>query len=420
MKKTIRRFMSVFMAAVMTLTAFSVPSYADAITDELAPTLLEGAMKREASIDISSIVKENRWSLNETTQLIGNAFLICPELYFASNTITVNSIGSKYYVLLDYVMTPEEYESAKKTLDAAVNKVISGITPSMTDVEKILYVHDYLVLNCRYDYTRSRYDMYDCLIDKAAVCQGYSLAYMYILKNYLGIDCTIVYSDAMSHAWNYVKLGDQWYHVDVTKDDASTVYKNTSYDNLGFVMHENFLMSDAQARKTSQPHYDWAIIGDYPAAADTSYDKAFWRNCNSQIVLNGKIGYYPVKNDELSTVDICSYNFSTGVSKTILRVKSKWYARRNDSGTAAYDYGKTSYRQIWMSLAFRNGKLYFNTNKTIYSFDLTTRKAKKLYTLNKSDDQQIFGLMFTSANDLRVAYRLDITYPESKLTIKFK
>lgn len=410
------------MAAVMAVSALSFTAFADAVTEQLAPALLEGALAREKTIDISSIVKQNKWSLSEVSGLLANAYLSCPELFFASNTITVNSIGSKYYVLLDYVLSSAEYKTAKRKLDAAVEKITSGITSSMTDVEKLMYVHDYLILNCKYDYGNSdtKYNMYGCLVDKKAVCQGYSLAYMYILRNYLDIECTIAYSESMSHAWNYVKLGSKWYHVDVTFDDSSTVYLNNSYDNLGFVMHENFLMSDALAKRTSRPHYDWAIIGQLPAATDKTYDNAAWRYSNSPVVLNGKTGYYAIRNAESSTVDICSYNFSTNTSKTLLRVKSKWYVRRNETGTQTYEYGKAYYQQIWSSLAYRSGKLYFNTNKNVYSFDLTTKKSKKLYTLNKENDQQIFGMMFTSANNLRIAYRPDITYPENTLSLRLK
>ena len=316
-------------------------------------------------------------------------------------------------------MTEAEYKTAKERLDTAVNKIVAGITSDMTDLEKALYVHDYLILNCKYDYTKSKYDMYDCLIDRSAVCQGYSLAYMYILKNFLNIDCTVVYSKAMSHAWNYVRIGKNWYHVDVTNDDASTAYKNTSYDNLGYAMHEYFMMSDAFAKKTTKPHYDWNVIGDYPAATDTSFDNAPWRDSNSPIVLIGKTGYYVTKNDTLGVSELSAYNFGNNTSKTLVRIKCKWYSVRNESGTEFHDYGTCSYKKIWMSVAYRNGKLYFNTNQSVYSYDLATKKSKKLFTLSKGN-KQIFGMMFTSADRLRIAYREDITYPESYLTLKLK
>lgn len=44
---------------------------------------------------------------------------------------------------------------------------------------------------------------------------------MQLLLNLAGITATVVYgdSDDVLHEWNLVKIGDQWYHLDVTWDD---------------------------------------------------------------------------------------------------------------------------------------------------------------------------------------------------------
>lgn len=419
MKRRIRTLISLLTAIALMLSCLTAAVAADAVTDELAPAVLEGALRHESDIDISDIVSRNGWNLNETTRFLGNAYLANPELFFVSNVISVNSIGKKFYVNFEYTMTAAERSAAKKKIDAVCEKIVSGITPEMTVVQKLMYVHDWLILNCKYDYGKTNYDMYDCLISQSAVCQGYSLAYMYILKNYLNVDCTIVISNDMGHAWNYVKLGNNWYHVDITKDDASTVYRNKSYDNLGFAMHENFLMSDELCRNTSVPHFGWEVVGGYPAANDKSYDKAFWRDVTTPVVMDANTGYYAVKNDKESSADICAYNFKTNVNKPFIRIRTKWYSRRNQSGSETYDFGRFFYKQIWMSICLRNGKLYFNTNKNVYSYDLSTKKTKRLYTLNKGD-QQIFGCMFTSSDMLRLAYRYDITYPESYISLRLR
>ncbi len=419
MKKSFRTLISLIAALVLLLSCLTAAASADAVTDELAPVLIEGAFRHESSIEVSDIVRQNGWSLDEATRMMGRAYLAAPELFFVSNSITVNSIGRDFFVKFDYTMTPEEQRAAKKKIDALCEKIVSGITPEMNDVQKLLYVHDWLILNCKYDYGKTNYDMYDCLITRSTVCQGYSLAYMYILNNYLNIDCTIVISDYMGHAWNYVKLGNNWYHVDITKDDAATVYKNNSYDNLGYVSHENFLMSDELCRNTTMPHRNWEIVGSYPAAKDKTYDNAFWHEVTSPIILDGRIGYYAVKNDSEAAADICSYNFRTDTAKPLIRIRTKWYSRRNTNGTETYPYGKYFYNQIWMSLGVRNGKLYFNTSKNIYSYDPATKKTKKLYTLSKGD-QQIFGCMFTSSDMLRLAYRYDVTYPESYISLRLR
>ena len=65
-----------------------------------------------------------------------------------------------------------------------------------------------------------------------------------------------------------------------------------------------------------------------------------------------------------------------------------------------------------------NGKLYFNSNKYVYSFDLSTKAAKKIFTLNKGDDMQIFG-MVKYGDKIRIAYRKDLTYPETYMKLVF-
>ena len=48
-----------------------------------------------------------------------------------------------------------------------------------------------------------------------AVCDSYGDAYLYIMKNKLGIPCELVASEVMAHAWNMIEIGGKWYHVDV-------------------------------------------------------------------------------------------------------------------------------------------------------------------------------------------------------------
>jgi len=63
------------------------------------------------------------------------------------------------------------------------------------------------------------------------VCETYSKTYMYLcMVN--GVECLFVSGDAGGpHAWNYVKLEDGWYAVDVTWDDGSGKY--LKYSNFG-------------------------------------------------------------------------------------------------------------------------------------------------------------------------------------------
>ena len=58
-----------------------------------------------------------------------------------------------------------------------------------------------------------------------ALCDGYSLAYEYLLQR-AGINCIVVSGyagpsaeETEKHAWNLVQLDEEWYEVDATWDD---------------------------------------------------------------------------------------------------------------------------------------------------------------------------------------------------------
>lgn len=61
---------------------------------------------------------------------------------------------------------------------------------------------------------------YSGLVNGKTVCAGYSRAFQYLMMR-LGIPCYYCTGYAgESHAWNIVKLGDDYYNVDLTWDDT--------------------------------------------------------------------------------------------------------------------------------------------------------------------------------------------------------
>lgn len=94
------------------------------------------------------------------------------------------------------------------------------------------------------------------------------MAYRYLLSR-VGIKSEEVLSDEMNHCWNYVLLGDNWYHVDVTWDDSGSRDGSRSRN----LSRDNFLMSDAKAR--DKDHHDWDVRG-LPPATDSTYDNRDW------------------------------------------------------------------------------------------------------------------------------------------------
>jgi transglutaminase-like putative cysteine protease len=116
-------------------------------------------------------------------------------------------------------------EALMKKVDAIIKAIIK---PGMTDFEKELAIHDYIIDNCRYDVSGYKtndippesYSAYGALCLGVAVCEGYAEAAM-LLLNRAGVECRIVtgISRGEGHAWNMVKIDGAYYHLDVTWDD---------------------------------------------------------------------------------------------------------------------------------------------------------------------------------------------------------
>ncbi len=155
-------------------------------------------------------------------------------------------ISDNYYVKEKYLNgseIPSDRPLAYKLYNKTVEILEEIIKPGMTDYEKELAIHDYIVANCKYgqnDKTKEyAFRAYGCLMEGVAVCNGYAEA-MSLLLTCAGVENGIMTGSAGEelHAWNVVKLDDQWYQVDATWNDPIP-------DNGEFVTHTYFNVTDA-------------------------------------------------------------------------------------------------------------------------------------------------------------------------------
>lgn len=152
-----------------------------------------------------------------------------------------------YYVLKAYQdgePVPEDDEKAKLLYERVKYILDGNIRQGMSDYQKELILHDYLVEHCHYSentdqsYESDIYRAYGALVDEDAVCNGYAEA-MQLMFDCIGIESEFVVgtADGIDHAWNLVKIGDKWYHLDATWDDPLP-------DTGEKVMHPYFNVSD--------------------------------------------------------------------------------------------------------------------------------------------------------------------------------
>ena len=99
---------------------------------------------------------------------------------------------------------------------------------NLCQYEKAREVHDYLIRNVQYDYSKNSYKSYGALVEGGAVCQGYALAYREVLLH-LDVKCNVIVGTTSQglHAWNLVEVNGSNYFIDVTwddKDDGKVYY----------------------------------------------------------------------------------------------------------------------------------------------------------------------------------------------------
>lgn len=152
--------------------------------------------------------------------------------YASENPDVVAALGTDPYTLLmhyknnGYLEGRQVYSTDPRiqgVLDAC--NVADNITnSSMSDMQKVLAIHDWMCYNLTYDYTYSKYSYLNAISEGTAVCQGYAELFD-LFMHIVGIESKIVTGYGTNgiqsglHAWNEVVIDGVAYAIDVTWDD---------------------------------------------------------------------------------------------------------------------------------------------------------------------------------------------------------
>lgn len=281
----------------------------------LEETIVNGLTAKASNIDISSykILRADfssiYWSILDNH----------PELFYVLGSISWRYNNAGYIITIEpeYDTTTDfDYDAFDREMDLALQQV----SDDMTDLEKALVIHDYLVEHIAYDNenyikmengTGSIPDICHCaygaMVNGVAVCDGYADSFLYLM-NKLGIPCEEI--SGGNHAWNLIQIGGTWYQLDCTFDDPV-------WDVLGRVNHEYFLMSDSLSKK----NHTWTTA-NYKACTNTTYDNFTINTAKAKMIYNNGLWYYI----NSSSKDYCSINLkvSNAAPKVIKNLSYTW------------------------------------------------------------------------------------------------
>lgn len=259
-----------------------------------------------------------------------------PHLLCFTDSCNMISFWSSAFIELNYNYSVDECINKQELLLDEIELIVSDMPDNLSDFDKELYIHDYIVETCEYKETSSASSAYGCLIEKSAVCSGYSRAAMLLLKK-VGIDAVLIggtgYSaeqGQISHMWNIVWLDKEPYHLDVTWDDSGN---GISY------LYFNLTDTDI-----SVDHFDYNI--DFVCDSDIyNYfkykDLYFYEYSDSELDvilsslienINNGINYLEIKFDAYDVYESAAATIIDSVSPMSDMYKIISYVSANSSG----------------------------------------------------------------------------------------
>ena len=149
-----------------------------------------------------------------------------PEIFYAE------SIRFRYFdnssfveVIPEYLFDKKKIKTHKQAMAARVEKLARPVV-KLSDEEKILYIHDFICKNVRYDKLKKQYshEIIGPLGQGVGVCEGIAKS-VKVLCDAVGVWCAVAIAEAnpekgirYRHAWNIVRLNGKYIHLDATFD----------------------------------------------------------------------------------------------------------------------------------------------------------------------------------------------------------
>ncbi len=149
-----------------------------------------------------------------------------PEIFWAHNREKIYKTtysNSDYCTFTPgYTYTDSEISEIQAAMEQSYQEVRDLIPEDASDYEKVRIVYTYVIDHTQYQSGTDDQSIAGVFWKKSAVCAGYAGAVQYLLEK---LDIPCIYVDGSTkgstegHAWDIVKIGQEYYYVDATNGD---------------------------------------------------------------------------------------------------------------------------------------------------------------------------------------------------------
>ncbi len=252
---------------------------------ELAEVVHDNGMQRKSEFSVDFSGTEEEWNY-----LFGDMLFFYYDMIMLDNAATsddsdylVGNINfAKEYLKAnldetglsgELIFTPTYFETAEETeyVNTHTKEILADLgTSQMSDYSKVKAIHDFVCALITYtDDVDNASSAYSAYARGEGLCNSYALC-MYKLLVEAGVPCHWIGGsagtgrDSAGHAWNIVKLGDKWYNLDATWDDADD--DNISYDYFLKGSTDFDEADPSQVHVMDNEYYESSYLTDFPIA----------------------------------------------------------------------------------------------------------------------------------------------------------
>ncbi len=296
--------------------------------------------------------------------------------YWLSNTLAVEETHFNVYIAEDYY-TASARSKFDKDIDAMIRETAALISADMSDFERALVLHDYILEEINYAYIAGTstpetaswaHSIVGVSSKGKGVCESYSKTFA-LLCRLNGVECMPVWGDAGgAHMWNLVKINGAWYFADLTWDDLNV---DQAYRSQYFGMSQKRCSVERTKNKNT---YGAEYCYDLPTVSSTDLQAI-------KLSENGKSkGIYYGFDKALAamTKQNADYVMDLLVDYYVIASASTPSVKSLTVNGNLYIYGEVQWIETSWLVFERDVKL--NSDLTISNLDLVAEKAD--YTLN--------------------------------------
>jgi len=132
----------------------------------------------------------------------------------------------------------EKYPSVEEIVESVSRKCIEECGNEASEYDKALWLHDWIIDNCKYDYSYSYCSAEGALSRGLGTCEAYHRAYVMLL-NKVGIQTGRIVGNG--HVWTAVKIDNKWYQIDPTWNDAGYTDPNINLQHMYFAINDEIM-----------------------------------------------------------------------------------------------------------------------------------------------------------------------------------